>query len=58
MNDNEIEDALDALKRLERDARAYSLGPGVSAEASRAAVRVDADVVRECIGELRREARK
>lgn len=53
MNDNEIDDALDALKRLEKSAKDLAQTSARAAVAV-AGVRVDADLVRECIDELRK----
>lgn len=49
MTAREIDDATEALGRLERDALAYSAGSGVAAAASRASVSVDADEVRRAL---------
>lgn len=59
MNTNEIEDAFEALARIEKRARDEIARADYATEAARrvalAGVRVDADSVRDCIGGLRAE---
>lgn len=53
MNSNEIDDALEALRRLEKEALAHNMQPGVAAGAARGGLKADADEVRRAIEALR-----